>query len=167
MKFIPLANTGKKTGTVRVAEVMQMSPFGGRGELNEDRRQVPTFGEYTLAAEIEGKIKPRQPPAEEKDAKKADQSDGDDPQAEAKASAGEKKSAEPKPPKEVDLHVVLVADIDMLSDLLFPVAQMGESQENEINFQFDNVASILNVLDKPAGDEASSRSAIAARTITR
>jgi ABC-2 type transport system permease protein len=150
MKFIALANTGKKTGTVRVAEVMQMSPFGGRGELNEDRRQVPTFGEYTLAAEIEGKIKPRQPPAEEKDAKKADQSNSDDPKDEAKGSAGEKKPAQPK---EVDLHVVLVADIDMLSDAFFQLREMGESQENEINFQFDNVAFILNVLDKLAGDE--------------
>jgi ABC-2 type transport system permease protein len=144
MKFIPLANTGKKTGVVRVAEVMQMSPFGGRGELNEDRRQVPTFGEYTLAAEIEGKIKPVPlakpvPPADEKD--------------EAKGSAGEKKPTETKPPKEVDLHVVLVADIDMLSDAFFQLREMGESQENEINFQFDNVAFILNVLDKLAGDE--------------
>jgi ABC-2 type transport system permease protein len=141
MKFIPLANTGKKTGVVRVSEVMQMSPFGGRGELNEDRRQMPTFGEYTLAAEIEGKIKPAPlakpvPPADEKD--------------EAKGAAGEKKPAEPK---EIDLHVVLVADIDMLSDAFFQLREMGESQENEINFQFDNVAFILNVLDKLAGDE--------------
>jgi ABC-2 type transport system permease protein len=137
MNFIPLANTGKKTGLVRVAEVMQMSPFGGRGELNEDRRQMPTFGEYTLAVEIEGKIKPMPlakpvPPADEKD------------------SAGEKKPAESK---EVNLHVVLVADIDMLSDAFFQLREMGESQENEINFQFDNVAFILNVLDKLAGDE--------------
>ncbi len=144
MKFIPLANTGKKTGVVRVAEVMQMSPFGGRGELNEDRRQTPTFGEYTLAAEIEGKIKPRQPPAEEKDANKADQSKNDDPKAEEK---------KPAPPKEVDLHVVLVTDIDMLSDAFFQLREMGESQENEINFQFDNVTFILNALDKLAGDE--------------
>jgi ABC-2 type transport system permease protein len=105
---------------------------------------VPTFGEYTLAAEIEGKIKPAPlakpvPPADEKD--------------EAKGAAGEKKPAEPKPPKEVDLHVVLVADIDMLSDAFFQLREMGESQENEINFQFDNVAFVLNVLDKLAGDE--------------
>jgi ABC-2 type transport system permease protein len=149
MKFIPLANTGKKTGTVRVAEVMQMSPFGPR-ELNEDRRQIPTFGEYTLAAEIEGKIKPRQPPAQEKDAKKADQSKTGDPKAEEKGTAEEKKPAQPK---EVDLHVVLVADIDMLSDAFFQLREMGESQENELNFQFDNVTFILNALDKLAGDQ--------------
>ncbi len=67
-----------------------------------------------------------------------------------KDAAGEKKPAEPK---EIDLHVVLVADIDMLSDAFFQLREMGESQENEINFQFDNVAFILNVLDKLAGDE--------------
>jgi ABC-2 type transport system permease protein len=75
------------------------------------------------------------PPVDEKD--------------ETKGAAGEKKP----PPKEVDLHVVLVADIDMLSDAFFQLREMGESQENEINFQFDNVAFILNVLDKLAGDE--------------
>jgi ABC-2 type transport system permease protein len=154
MRFIPLANTGKKTGTVRVAEVMQMSPFGPR-ELNEDRRQIPTFGEYTLAAEIEGKIKPVPlakpvPPAQEKDAKKADQSKTGDPKAEEKGTAEEKKTAQPK---EVDLHVVLVADIDMLSDAFFQLREMGESQENELNFQFDNVTFILNALDKLAGDQ--------------
>ena len=116
---------------------------------------MPTFGEYTLAAEIEGKIKPVPlvkpvPPADEK--------------ADAKDSAGEKKPAEPN---EVDLHVVLVADIDMLSDAFFQLREMGESQEIEINFQFDNVAFILNVLDKLAGDDASSKSASAARCTTR
>ena len=149
MKFAPLAITGKNTGTVRAAEVMQMSPFGGRGELNEDRRPMPTFSQYILAAEIEGKITPRQP-AEGKDAKKAGEPDSDDPKPEDKDKAAEKKPAQPK---QVDLHVVLVADIDMLSDAFFQLREMGESQENEINFQFDNVTFILNVLDKLAGDE--------------
>jgi ABC-2 type transport system permease protein len=133
MKFTPLANTGKKTGVVRVAEVMQMNPFGGGHEINEQRRQSPTFREYTLAAEIEGKIRPAQ-----------------------SSDAGEKgadKEKNAKPPEEVDLHVVLVADIDMLSDAFFQLREMGETQENEINFQFDNVTFILNVLDKLANDE--------------
>jgi ABC-2 type transport system permease protein len=150
MKFIPLANTGKKTGTVRVAEVMQMSPFGPR-ELNEDRRPIATFSEYTLAAEIEGKIKPHRPPEREKDAKKADQPKTGDSKEDEKNKAEEEKK--PEEPKEVDLHVVLVADIDMLSDAFFQLREMGESQENEINFQFDNVTFILNVLDKLAGDQ--------------
>ncbi|MGD0384143.1 MAG: Gldg family protein, partial [Thermoguttaceae bacterium] len=150
MKFIPLANTGKKTGTVRVAEVIQMNPFGPR-ELNDDRRQIPTFGEYTLAAEIEGKIKPRRPPAQEKVAKKTDQPKTGDFKEDEKNKAEEEKK--PEEPKEVDLHVVLVADIDMLSDAFFQLREMGESTENELNFQFDNVTFILNALDKLAGDE--------------
>jgi len=139
MKFIPLANTGKNTGTVRVAEVMQISPFGPR-QLNDDRRQMPTFTEYALAAEIEGKIQPKQ----------TNQPKADDSKAEKKDSVEEKK---PAPPAEVDLHVVLVADIDMLSDAFFQIREMGDSLENEVNFQFDNVTFILNVLDKLAGDE--------------
>jgi ABC-2 type transport system permease protein len=156
MKYIPLANTGRNTGTVRVAEVLQMSPFGGR-DLNEDRRQIPTFGQYTLAAEITGKITPRQPPAEDKEPKKtdplnpADPKNGD-PKAEEKSTTADKdkKSA---PPKQVDLHVVLAADIDMLSDAFFQLREMGEVPENEVNFQFDNVTFILNALDKLAGDQ--------------
>ena len=149
MKFTPLAITGKKTGTVRVAEVMQMSPFGGRGELNEDRRPMPTFSQYILAAEIEGKITPRQRRPRKK-TRKSRRSNSDDPKPDEKTTAAEKKPAQPK---EVDLHVVLVADIDMLSDAFFQFREMGESPENEINFQFDNVTFILNVLDKLAGDE--------------
>ena len=139
MKFMPLANTGKKTGVVRVAEILQMLPWKSR-ELNEDRRQMPTFSEYTLAAEIEGKIRPKQKNQSKDGESKADKSE----------SAEEKK---PQTPEEVDLHVVLVADIDMLSDAFFQLREMGETQENEINFQFDNVTFILNVLDKLAGDE--------------
>ncbi len=49
--------------------------------------------------------------------------------------------------------MVLVADIDMLSEDFFRLREMGDTPENEINFQFDNVTFVLNVLDKLAHDE--------------
>lgn len=70
MKFTPLAITGEKTGTVPMAEVMQMTPWGPRG-LNENRRLLPTFSQYVLAAEIQGIIKHSQSPAKEPAEKQA------------------------------------------------------------------------------------------------
>jgi ABC-2 type transport system permease protein len=147
-KYMPLAITGDNTGTVAIQEVLQMSPFGPRG-LNESRRPVWTAEQYVLAAEIEGKIKPPQPPAEDKTKTESDQSKTDDPPADEKGKGDDKK---PATPADVNIHVVVVADIDMLAEEFFRLREMGDSLENEINFQFDNVTFILNVLDKLAGD---------------
>src|SRR3989304_4791699 len=70
MKFSPLAVTGEKTGTVAISEVMQMTPFRPRG-LNENRRFIPTFAEYVLAAEIQGKIQSKQSPPDDNSPTKA------------------------------------------------------------------------------------------------
>jgi ABC-2 type transport system permease protein len=147
MKFTPLAVTGQQTGIVAMSEVLQMTPWGPRG-LNENRRLMPTFAEYVLAAEIEGKIKHSAPPAEEQVENKADQA--------GESRTEEKKSAEEKKtpvPQETNLHVVLVADIDMLSEDFFRLRELGQSPENDVNYQFDNVSFVLNVLDKLAHDE--------------
>ena len=48
--------TGDETGTVAFREVIEMSPFGPRGGLNERRRQIPTHVSYVLAAVIQGTI---------------------------------------------------------------------------------------------------------------
>jgi ABC-2 type transport system permease protein len=149
MKFSPLAVTGDKTGTVAMDEVMQMTPMGPRG-LNENRRLIPTFAQYILAAEIQGKIKSNQTAPAGKDQKKADQSKAGDPQSDEKKSVEENKAAAPK---EVDLHVVLVADIDMLSEDFFRLREIGQAAENDVNYEFDNVTFVLNIMDKLAGDQ--------------
>ncbi len=59
LDFTPLVRTGEKTGTVVYGEIMQSSPFGARGELNPDRRQIPTSVSYVLAAHIQGKASDR------------------------------------------------------------------------------------------------------------
>ncbi len=56
LKFTPLVETGDKTGTLRYADLMQMSPFGPRG-INPDRPRTPTDNTYFLAAHIQGKVK--------------------------------------------------------------------------------------------------------------
>lgn len=133
-----LAETGQRTGTVPFAEILQMSPFGPRGGLNPDRRHSPTAKPYALAAQIQGKMSD--------EASKADANDGE--------NTEKKPDDKPKEtPKEATINVVLVADIDMLSQVFFRLRDQGEIPELGIHLNFDNVTFILNALDSLAGDE--------------
>jgi ABC-2 type transport system permease protein len=49
--------------------------------------------------------------------------------------------------------VILVADIDLLSDSLFRLRQLGNEPGSGINLNFDNVTFVLNAIDSVAGDE--------------
>jgi ABC-2 type transport system permease protein len=53
--FTPLVRTGERTGTVVYSDILQSTPFGPRGDLNPDRRHIPTNVSYVLAAHIQGK----------------------------------------------------------------------------------------------------------------
>jgi ABC-2 type transport system permease protein len=134
LSFTPLARTSEKTGTVRFGDLMQMTPFGPRGGLNPNRRWIPTNLSYALAAHIQGKVQIK-PPADA---------------AEKKPDA--KKTPPPKP-RESTINVVIVADIDMLSQDFFRIREQGDMPEVGINFMFDNVTFVLNVLDELAGDQ--------------
>jgi len=59
----------------------------------------------------------------------------------------------PVRPVPVDIDVILVADIDLLSDMLFTLRQMGNEPGSGINLNFDNVTFVLNAIDSIAGDE--------------
>jgi ABC-2 type transport system permease protein len=125
-----LVRTGEKSsGTVRFSEIMEMSPFGPMGGLNANRRQVPGNLSYILAAHVRGKL-PAEPKAD--DAKK------------------DKKDAKTA---DTAINVVLVADIDMLHQEFFRLREQGEIPEAGINFDFDNVTFVLNVLDSLADDK--------------
>ena len=131
LTFTPLVRTGEKTGTVVFREIMQMGPFGPRGGLNPNRRWIPTNQSYVLAAHIQGKVQ-TEPPAEE----------------------GEKgKKGEKEKPRESIVNAVVVGDIDMLSQDFFRLREQGDMPEVGINFDFDNVTFVLNVLDEVAGDQ--------------
>ncbi len=52
-----------------------------------------------------------------------------------------------------EINVVLVADIDMLSQDFFRLREQGNMPEMGINLDFDNVTFVLNVLDALADDE--------------
>jgi ABC-2 type transport system permease protein len=134
LNFTPLTVTSDKTGTVRFGDLMQMSPFGQRGGLNPNRRWLPTHVAYALSAHIEGKEKV--PSTAEKEGEK-----------------GEKSVNGEKGEKEAKINVVIVADIDMLSQDFFKLREQGNMPEIGMNFAFDNVPFVLNVLDELAGDQ--------------
>jgi len=178
LEFIPLVKTGdKSTGTVAFNEVMQSNPFGMRMGFNERRQQVQTNSDYVLAAQIKGKIHPAEfmaadkAPAADKAAAqtapaqktaavkpagekpvpaKTEPAAKSEPAAKVEASAKEVPPAETKP-AETEINIVLVADIDMLTEPFFRLREQGEMPE--INFDFDNVTFVLNTLDVLAGDD--------------
>lgn len=76
--------------------------------------------------------------------------------ADSSTAPPEKSSAPPAPtapPNEVEINVIVVADIDMLSEDFFRLREQGDIPEANIRFDFDNVPFVLNVLDQLAGDE--------------
>ena len=131
MEFTALARTGENTGTVDFNEVMQMNMFGQPGGINPRRRQVPRNMSYIMAAHVSGKLA-------------AD---------ERSTPPGEPESAEKEAPKQSQVNVVLVADIDLLSPDFFRLREQGSIPEAGVTFDFDNVTFVLNVLDQLAGDE--------------
>jgi ABC-2 type transport system permease protein len=56
-------------------------------------------------------------------------------------------------PVTVSINAVLVADIDMLSDMLFNLRRLGNEPGSGINLNFDNVTFVLNAIDSIAGDD--------------
>ena len=136
-KFTPLVRTGELTGIENYNDMFEGMPFMQR-QLREMRPRLATRESYILAAEIDGKLK--LPMAT------------DDKPAGAKAAKSQKPK-EPEKPKEVPIHVVVVADIDMLSRPFFRLRELGQVPEWDLNFDFDNVTFVLNVLDVLAHDD--------------
>jgi ABC-2 type transport system permease protein len=133
MKFSPLVKTGTLTGTVKFGDVMQMSPMGPRGGLNPQRRFVPDPRPFTMAARITGTpTADRQP---------------------AGANADESAKPAPKPVANKPVNVVLVTDLDMLTQDFFRLREQGDIPEAGIHFNFDNVTFVLNSIDELAGED--------------
>ena len=102
--------------------------------MNPNRRWIPTNESYILAAHISGKV--TTPPTEE----------------EQQGAKGNKSAKAPKP-RQSTVNCVVVGDIDMLSQAFFQIRERGDMPEMGINFDFDNVTFVLNVLDELAGDQ--------------
>jgi ABC-2 type transport system permease protein len=129
-------------------------------------RRVTTREPYIIAAHVVGSpagdAKLYLSGVKDKDGKSGDEKDADkgDAQstdAEAK-DADQTKSAEEdtlagKAPEKAKLNVVLVADIDWIAPIIFRLRELGQDPDSVIDFKFQNVAFVLNILDSLADDD--------------
>jgi ABC-2 type transport system permease protein len=123
LEFTPLLRTNDSGGTLSFAETIQRGLLGM--QLNRTRPYFPSGQAYTLAARVKGKLPP--PPA--------------DPQ---------KKDA--PPPAAKDAHVVLIADLDLISNTFFQLRRERPEAYEFLNF--DNVSFVLNCVDTLVGDDS-------------
>lgn len=113
-------------------------------QLSEERGSPS--GEKVIAARITGKRKDAvQKMADDADEKKSDEGDNKEADKKDEASKGEKKDTKPD-----GIHVVYVADIDMLGDEFLGLRARPDSN---FDFRFDNVTFALNLLDSLVGDD--------------
>lgn len=161
LKFIELVGTANdKSGTIEAGELR--IPVSNQYEMERKRGKV-SKNSYTLAAWIrgdapadkpakpaesgEGETQNATPPAKEESPAK-DEKKGDKAAASDKAEEKDAKSKEPAKPQ--GINVIYVADIDVLSSAF--VEMRNEPQRSMIDFHFDNVPFVCNIIDAVAGD---------------
>ncbi len=124
-----IATSATISGTIKASD-WQMGasdPY-----LLEEKRGRPTKGKFTLAAWIRGEE------GKEEGGLSTDKKDKETKQGAAAA-------AKPK-----GINVIYVGDIDLLHS---EFVQLRNQPNSEINFRFDNVPFVLNVIDAVAGDD--------------
>jgi ABC-2 type transport system permease protein len=146
LKFAPLAQTGRNTGTLQYSD-MQEAMRAARS-LDLSFAEVPTQETYVLAAHITGA------PAGDDAAVDAGLRSSGDEQADEAADKekAEDDDADEKADEPAKLNVVVVADIDCLARDFFFIREIGKGEEGQTQFEFDNVTFVLNALDVLAGD---------------
>lgn len=167
LTFTKLVTTGNQTGVIDVDALQSAG-------ANPRFKQVPKAERYVMAAHITGKPgkvgAPRDPHAghghmhDHTGHDHGHAAPGSGPRGAAGEEGIEGESGEPATekkeaaatedpakaePKEKSINVVYVSDIDLMSsDFL----QLRASPQDEIDWQFDNVTFVLNVLDSLADD---------------
>ena len=127
--------TGPHTGTVNYSECMKHCGAGGRIGLAADRDESAVHcGRTHHGQGGGGRRRGRQPPT---------QRAGQSRNPRGQGTAG----------KENNINVVLVADIDWIAPVIFFVREMGEREEMQVDWKFQNVTFVLNMLDSLAGDD--------------
>ncbi|MDR0871757.1 MAG: Gldg family protein [Planctomycetaceae bacterium] len=124
----PLLQTFMKpAGTVSTMDVMRWFRSGEQGNA-----WVSSGDAQMLAVRITGEVpvSPADLPGDEKE------------KSETKHSAAN-----------VKINVILISDIDCLSDMIFNLRKMGNEPGAGIDLNFDNATFVLNAVDSAAGDE--------------
>jgi len=133
-EFQPLLKSGYVSGQTSYFQMVQRSFFGV--QINSNLPHRPDTEDYILAAHIRG-------PEESTDSEVAspeEKSDSED------SSEGESDEA---PPSLKPLDVLVIADLDFISEQFFQIRAGGLE-----NLHFDNITFFLNSIDVLVGDES-------------
>jgi len=128
LTYRPLLKSGAFSGRFPYFQMVQRNFLGAA--LNRNLPHQPDPMTYTLAAEIKG------------GAAASDLSEDSDGQADS--GAQEAGASAPSP-----LHVIVMTDIDFVSEQFFEIRRIGPG-----NLNFDNVTFFLNAMDTLVGDES-------------
>jgi ABC-2 type transport system permease protein len=124
-----LATTGKQTGTIGYEEVT-MGMRGGGMDLN----RIPTHDRYIMAAIVDRTIE-------------------EDTELLLGAADDKEKDIKLDGSGKTKIRAVVVSDIDCLGDPFFSIRAMGQEEELQAQFNFQNVTLVLNILDDLADDK--------------
>jgi ABC-2 type transport system permease protein len=133
-EFTELAVTGPNTGSISYAD-LEMSMRGG----GMPRRRIVSNEAYAVAVHVSGKVE-----TDEDVFVREAAAEGDDAEDPADAELA---------PTESEVNAVLVADIDWIAPVIFMLREIGQEDEMLINWKFQNVAFVLNLLDYLADDD--------------
>ncbi|MFQ5739044.1 MAG: Gldg family protein [Acidobacteriota bacterium] len=131
-EFTPLLRSGKVSGALSYYQMVQRSFFGV--QLNRRLPHRPDNRDYILAAYVQSTS-----PAEDE---KGQGAEGN--------GEGEEKDSDPQPAeKSQQVRMIVIADLDFISDQFFQIREKGPG-----NLNFDNVTFFLNAMDVLVGDDS-------------
>lgn len=146
--FTNLCVTGDRTGTLAYDAVRQVGNYPGLTQFHR-----PGSTQYILAARVTGKVVEDEELQLEGDVTDAELAEAqaalDEEVTEEDQGEGEQADDDSAPPV---FNAVVVSDIDCLSDTFFEIRRVGK-EEMFVDWRFQNVTLVLNILDELAGDD--------------
>jgi ABC-2 type transport system permease protein len=177
LEFKKLAVTGRNSGTISYMDMDMSLRTGRRMGVRRNKTNEP----YIVAARVTGNVASdkglylsddkgknqddgKGQAADEEAASTGEAASAADSTsagdvAAATGNAGDKpraSEADPlagKVPEKTPIDAVLVADIDWIAPVIFRIREIGQDEEMVIDFDFQNVTFVLNILDSLAGDD--------------
>ena len=142
VSFEPLLRTGVVSGESGYFTLVQQSFFGPSINPNPVRDQ--TDGDYILAARVRSDAPLPAAPAADPEPEEAPPAEDADPETEDPEAADEPAWATEGP-----LNLVVVADLDFISEQFFQIRETAPG-----NLNFDNITFFLNAMDALLGDDS-------------
>ena len=148
LSFSPLVSTGSYTGYIKTQDLRNP---GGDPRMQR-WAEVPTNNRYVLAAHIQASEKGIEDEGQAEPEEESDvaEQEGDTDEDTGEEQADQATDDDDEEEESSRINVVYVSDVDLLSSAFL---ELRAQPDEEVEFQFDNVTFVLNVLDVLAGDD--------------